>query len=206
VGDVVRELRVAAATRRLRDEESQKGDAIMSWFEKFRMRMQIFSIVFAVVCPSLLITMALGSKQQISSYQWPEVEGTVVALVPKSSDDGERGTKYRGRVAYKYEVAGKSYASDLTAFFPGWQRSDQATALADVSQYDRGDKVAVYYDPNNPAVGVLEKGIPQVDQILYIVLSVLCLVSVTGAVFTVRSWLRAWRLRSRGSSGVRTAV
>jgi Protein of unknown function (DUF3592) len=171
----------------------------MGWFEKFKLRMQIFSLIFAVVCSSMLITMALGAKRQIASYQWAEAQGTVVALVAKPSDDGEGGTKYSGRVAYKYEVEGKSYSSDLTEFFPGWKRSDQATALADVSQYHEGERVTVYYDPIDPKMGVLVKGVPQVDQILYIVLSGGCLVSVIGAVFTVRSWLRAWRA-SRGAS------
>jgi hypothetical protein len=197
MGDVVCRLTVVAIGRVGTAKGGREG-ANMSWFEKFKLRMQIFSIIFTFVCAGFLIWMALSAKQQISSYHWPEAEGTVVALVPKSWQDGEGRTKYYGRVAYKYEVQGKSYTSDLTDFFPGWKRDDQPTALADVSQYHRGDRVKVYYNPNDPGVGVLEKGIPQVDQILYIVLSCGFIVSLTGAVFSVRSWVRAWRV-SKGA-------
>jgi hypothetical protein len=170
----------------------------MGWFEKFKLRLQIISIVFSIGCPVVLTLMALGSKQELASYQWPATDGTVVTLVPKSWQNDEGRTKYYGRVLYKYEVEGKSYTSDLTGFFPGWKRDDEATALADVSQYRRGDKVTVFYDPKHPGVGVIEKGIPPLTQKLYMIVCGVFIVSSTGAVFTVRSWLRAWRSRKGG--------
>ena len=169
----------------------------MSWFEQFKLRIQVFTVFMAFLCPGFLIWMASGAGRQLASYQWPAAQGTVVALVAKSWQDSERVMKYFGRVAYKYEVNGKTYSSDLTDFGPGTKQSDQAAALADVRQYHPGDKVNVFYDPNDPSVGVLEKGIPQIDKILFIILAVGSVVSLIGSVFVVRSWLRAWRASNR---------
>jgi Protein of unknown function (DUF3592) len=90
-------------------------------------------------------------------------------------------------------VKGKAYSSDLTDFAPGWKQADQETAIADVSQYQPGQKVTVYYDPDDPTVGVLERGIPAYYQGLYVILVVASFVFLIGSVFAVRSWLRAWR-------------
>ena len=165
----------------------------MSWFEQFKLRLQFFTVFVALLCPGFLIWMASGAGRQFASYQWPQVPGTVLTLVAKSWLDSERVTKYFGRVVYKYEVQGKTYTSDLTDLGPGTKQSDQATALADVSQYHRGDKVTVYYDPNDPSVGVLEKGVPQIHKILFVILAVGSLVSLIGSVFVLRSWVLAWR-------------
>jgi hypothetical protein len=172
-----------------------KASALMTWFEESKFKIQIFTVFMVFLCPGFLIWMASQSKRQLASYEWPEAPGTVVGPVAKSWVDKEGNTKYFGRVAYNYEVKGKPYSSDLTDFAPGWKQADQETALADVSHYHPGQKVTVYYDPDDPTVGVLERGIPAYYQGLYVILLVASFVFLIGSVFAVRSWLRAWRAR-----------
>ena len=77
--------------------ELKSEDVLISWFEKFKLRIQIFTILMAFLCPGFLIWMAWNTKRQIASYQWPEVQGTVEGLRvkpwkdDKDEDDGVRG-------------------------------------------------------------------------------------------------------------------
>jgi Protein of unknown function (DUF3592) len=90
-------------------------------------------------------------------------------------------------------VNGKIYATDLIDLGPGWKHGDETSARAYVSNYHPGDKVPVYYDPADPAVGVLEKGVPEFQKLLLIGLAVASAVAWLGAIFVVRSWLRSRR-------------
>lgn len=165
----------------------------MGWFERFKIRLQVFTVIMAVMCPGFLIWMASTAKRQLDSYYWPETQGVVVVPVVKPWQDSENVTKYFGRVAYRYTVGGREYTSDLTDLGPGAKRDDQQAALDDVSNYRPGESVTVFYDPNDPSVAVIEKGIPEIHKLLLAGLAVGSLVSIPASVFVVRSWLRALR-------------
>ncbi len=165
----------------------------MTWFEKLKLRIKFVTVFVAVLGPAFLIWMLWDSRRQLASYNWPETQGKVVAIRVKPWQDKDGSAMYFGRVAYTYELNGKIYSTDLTDLGPGWKHDDEASARADVSNYHPGDKVPVYYDPADPSVGVLEKGIPEFQKLLYIGLAVACAVAWLGTVFVVRSWLRSRR-------------
>ena len=167
----------------------------MSWFDKFKLRLQFFAVMGSVLFPSLLAWTALSVPREFDSYYWPGSPGVVESTVAKPWQDDHNMTKYYGRVAYRYTVAGQEYQSDFTDFGPGTKRTDPQTALGDVAKYQPGDKVTVYYDPRDPKTGVLVKGIPEVTKILLVVLSLLSVVCIIAAVFAIRSWLRLWFAR-----------
>ena len=165
----------------------------MDWGEKFKLRLQGFTVLMAFMCPGFLIWMASTAKRQIDSYGWPEVPGVVEATTAKPWQDSKGVTKYFGRVTYRYSVGGRDYTSDLTDLGPGLKRADQWAALADVSAYRPGEKVSVYYDPADPGDAVIEKGIPEIHKILLAVLTLGSVVSIIASVFVIRSWLRPSR-------------
>jgi hypothetical protein len=97
-----------------------------------------------------------------ASPNWPKVEGTVVSSDVKIDRHRIRGGShtlyYRSDVHYRYEVKGKSYESSTFMF--GTERAfrDSALAAADVEARPVGSKVAVSYDPADPAHAALLPG------------------------------------------------
>src|SRR5262249_4832891 len=153
----------------------------MSWAEKFIFRVQVFTVGMAVICPSILVWMALNAKRQIDSYNWPEAPGIVESTTAKTWLDDKKVIKYFGRVVYRYSVNGQEYTSDLTDLGPGMKRIERQAALADVSLYQPGGTVTVYYDPNDPSVGVIEKGIPAIHKVILIALSIGSIIFLLGS-------------------------
>ncbi len=163
----------------------------MSWAQDTKFRFQVFALIAMFGCPGFLIWMAAQTKRQIASSNWPSVEGEIQDITAKSwwSEDSKT-TKYYGRAIYSYTVQDHEYTSDLTDLGPGTKRADPNTALADVARYQPGMKLPVYYDPNDPSVGILEKGIPPIHLGLLIGLSVGTIVSVIVSFFTIRGWIK----------------
>ena len=168
----------------------------MSWAADTKFRFQVFAIFLTFMCPALLIWQAAETWRQISSTNWPSVSGEVQRVNAKAWLDSDNNTKYYGRVTYHYLVDGKEYTTDLTDLGPGAKRSLPGEALADVGQFRPGMNVTVYYDPADPGVGVIEKGIPTVHLALLIGLGIGTVVGVIVSCFTVRQlivWLRTKR-------------
>lgn len=163
----------------------------MSWAQDTKFRFQILALFAVIGCPGFLIWMAPGAKRQIASANWPSAEGEIQDVIAKSwrSDDSKE-TKYYGRAVYRYTVQDREYTSDLTDLGPGTKRADRNTALADVAHYQPGMKLPVYYDPSDPSVGILEKGIPPIHLGLMIGLIVGTIASVIVSFFTLRGWIK----------------
>lgn len=88
--------------------------------------------------------------QAVASPAWPTVEGTVT----KSQVRRRRGNRSL-RMRYEYDVNGQTYESGQIAFFG---RVLAGTVTERRKRYPLGTKVTVYYNPDNPAVAVLEPG------------------------------------------------
>lgn len=163
----------------------------MSWAQDTKLRLQIGALIGMFGCPGFLIWMAGETKRQVASMRWPTVEGEVTGVTVKDSwsKDGKR-TTYFGRAIYRYTVQDREYTSDLTDLGPGMKRADPATALADLAEYEAGEKVLVYYDPQNPSAGILKKGIPPIHLGLLIGLSIATIVCGIVSFFTIRGWFR----------------
>lgn len=164
----------------------------MSWAQNTKLRFQVFALIATFGCPAFLIWMASETKRQIASSDWPAVEGEIDGVVAKSWwSEASKTTKFFGRAVYRYTVENREYTSDLTDLGPGIKRADQFTALADVASYEPGMKVVVYYDPQDPSVGILERGIPSIRLALLVGLSVGTIISAIASYFAIRSWLRS---------------
>jgi len=163
----------------------------MSWASDTRFRFQIFAMGMTIVCPVFLILTTGETKRQLDSNSWPSVEGEVEQAFAKTEwDEESKDNLYFGRVLYRYVVNGKEYKSDLTDLGPGAKRSDLQSALADVSEFEPGMTVPVYYDPADPGIGIVVQGVPTFRVVLLLALMIGTLIGATVTFFSVRGWLR----------------
>ena len=96
-------------------------------------------------------TIADELPQALASPSWPTVEGAET-----SSKVHRRPGKRRLRLSYEYEVRGQTFESHKIAFLG---RVFSGPASERRKRYPSGAKVTVYYNPDNPAVAVLEPGV-----------------------------------------------
>jgi hypothetical protein len=90
------------------------------------------------------------------SSQWPDTMGKVSSSFVGPVMGTARG-EYQAVMLYDYEVAGRRYNSQRIKVVDSF--SQQLTALQRfVAQHPRGSAVKVYYDPHDPAFGVLVPG------------------------------------------------
>lgn len=84
------------------------------------------------------------------SPQWPTVPGVVTA-----AERVKRGWSTQPRVTYSYQVRGQAYASSKVSFADAVPARELEPIL---SRYPVGQKVEVTYQPDDPAVAILEPG------------------------------------------------
>ena len=128
---------------------------------------------FALLCGGffLIITLALGggliffsmrSKKKAGLSQgWPTTGGKVIVSEIRESastdDDGYTNYTYYPRVEFSYVVAGQSYSSKRISFGGVQGSSNQAKAQETINKYPVGTPVTVYYNPQKPPEGVIER-------------------------------------------------
>ncbi len=87
------------------------------------------------------------------STRWPTAEGTIVLSQIEPYTDSDGHTHDRANVVYEYVVDGTVYSGTKIAF--GKYNVPPERLL---SKHPPGAAVSVYYDPDDPAVAVLEPG------------------------------------------------
>ena len=115
-----------------------------------------------VIVALVFIYLALRAGRQAGvSKKWPATTGKIIAsgIEPRSSYSSEGGnsTTYVPVVQYQYAIDGRTYMGNRISFGNqvgyGWTNMAQKQ----VDQYPPGANVAVFYDPNEPAMAVLER-------------------------------------------------
>lgn len=94
------------------------------------------------------------------SYRWPSTSGVIISssvqFLPASEDSID---KYFRKIAYEYEVQKNWLQGDRIRFGEEPGSSYRSYAAEWVAKHGVGAAVTVYYDPDNPAEAVLERGI-----------------------------------------------
>ena len=100
-------------------------------------------------------------RQAQASLGWPAVEGEILeAYVRREEEtdaDGEWRVTYFPEVRYAYRVLGQEYVGNQITFGGTLGGSSPARARAVVARYPEGERVTVYYNPDNPQEAVLER-------------------------------------------------
>lgn len=94
----------------------------------------------------------------LRSTTWPSTAGTVVAVDRVYAGSGEDGeSSYNEKVEYSYAVDGREYRGNLVAALSTLKSAKQVQAALEA--HPVGSMVEVYFDPDDPAVCLLEPGL-----------------------------------------------
>ena len=131
----------------------------------FPIGLRVFGAVFLVAGCAMLTAGIWRFKQARDSLGWPVASGAVVyaeqqsatSLVEDSDGNRSRVTSYSAPLAYRYQVNGGTYFSNIRRF------GALAAASGDWAQsillrYPTGAEVPVSYNPSDPNTAVLEPG------------------------------------------------
>lgn len=140
-----------------------------------------------VIIAVVFVFLALRSGWKANaSRNWPATTGTVIAsgIEPRRSHSSHGGysTAYYPVVQYQYVVNGRTYMSNRITFGAevgyGWTNMAQKQ----VDQYPPDANVAVFYDPNDPSMAVLERRVGTSGKIYwFIAILILIILGVTMA-------------------------
>jgi hypothetical protein len=75
----------------------------------------------------------------------------------RTDSDGRRSTTYSVKLVYEYTVDGEAYEGSRIRY-GALAHNDRSDAKAEKSKYEKGKKVEVFYDPEEPSSAVLERG------------------------------------------------
>jgi hypothetical protein len=113
----------------------------------------LFILVGIILIAFGLFTM----RRETQSSHWPGVEGKIISSQVKVTDMSDR-IDYKAEIEYEYTVNGQTYRGTRLSVDPSYVPS-RSYAEGITQRYPVGRVVTVYYDPDNFAVAVLEKGI-----------------------------------------------
>lgn len=119
---------------------NNQGECKMS-SDKFFMVFLIAACIAASVFLTQLFTQM--HTKAIKSEQWPHCTGQLSTCIQLFSEGG--------RIVYTYKVDGVEYSNNIVGFDNDDKRSYSA-------QHREGERVKVFYDPENPADSVLVPG------------------------------------------------
>lgn len=91
------------------------------------------------------------------SVEWPTAMGRVIFSDVREDSD-EDGASYHADVSYEYVVNDREYLSDQVSFGQ-YGSSNYSHAAEIVRRYPVGERVTVYYNPEQPETAVLEPGV-----------------------------------------------
>ena len=113
-----------------------------------------------------------------ASLSWPTVEGSILSSEVYEQCCGEYAEGWFPKVSYSYSVGGKEYISDKVEFVSMGDGNTNYFAQQVIRRYPVGKRVKVYYNSLDPAVAVLEPGIPDNHYFFYLILTVTTLAAL----------------------------
>jgi Protein of unknown function (DUF3592) len=146
------------------------------------------TLFLGIGCAGLGLQIREALELRRSRLEWRSTPG-VMEQVPFKRI---RNNSYSSKVSYAFEVQGRIHRGDRLAF--GISAPD--FIRASVNRYFKGDAVLVWYDPADPSRNVLERrmsGTPLAMLFLFLVLTLLGLMSAVSMIFHTRDILRRLR-------------
>ena len=160
--DSLRQLNVPVADEKIYEmvveqekDERRVGMTIVQFLSERPLKALILGL-----CILGLGTIMFKWPRIIKSNSWPTVEGVVISSEVEGKCCSDYSTGWWPRVNYSYHVEGKSYTADNIEVIDVGNGNTDIYAKQVVENYPVGKEVLVHYNPGNPAVAVLESGIP----------------------------------------------
>jgi hypothetical protein len=92
------------------------------------------------------------------STRWPHAKAVIVSSTT-DEDPSELGVVYFLRIKYEYVVHDIKYQSRDTRSWESWKKKDREAWNREVNVNQEGGEISVLYDPANPKVSVLKRGV-----------------------------------------------
>lgn len=122
------------------------------------------------LCFVLLLLLWLSSRlittfyRSIQSYSWPLAEGVVkeakiVDYGPSRMGAGKPRNTFGPSITYEYIALTKVYEGSRIGFFSRDSSTSPDSFDDLLAAYQKGAKIKVYYDPENPSEAILKQGL-----------------------------------------------
>ncbi len=123
----------------------------------------VYGSIPAVVGAFIITQVAMDAYQMgEASKLWPSTQGVITHAALAGSRPSAGKISYSADIQFAYEVDGRKYASNRIGVEVGpgaTHSSDPSNARELVRRYPTGKTVAVHYNPDNPAIGILQPGV-----------------------------------------------
>ena len=135
---------------------------------------RIFSLVMGIILlvAGVLVIYYLGIPvldRAKASPQWPTTKGVVLkSKVASQRSSNSNSETYKPDITYRYEVDGQQYECTTVWFGSDVSTSNRSMAQDAVNQYPVNGEVVVYYDPQDPAIAVLQPGAFKMSYFYYL--------------------------------------
>tara|TARA_B110000003_G_scaffold268715_1_gene298727 strand:- start:1265 stop:1780 length:516 start_codon:yes stop_codon:yes gene_type:complete len=117
-----------------------------------------FSSLFVVIGIVVLILGLRSIFRANESNSWPNAEGVVVSAEMERYTSSDSGTTYGAEIEYEFQFEDQLISGSRVKFGE-IKTSDPGDARKYLNKYKVGNKINVYYDPNDLYESVLEPGI-----------------------------------------------
>jgi hypothetical protein len=112
----------------------------------------LFALFWSALVGLFCLVVGSGAVLQIATDRWPVTEGTVTV----SELTGRKRNSWK--LEYQYTVAGQPYTGTRYAFEPMPIQGEREVTRA-IAAHPAGSAVAVSYNPDDPAEGVIRPGL-----------------------------------------------
>jgi hypothetical protein len=137
--------------------------------ERFAPLAKVTRLLFGRIVPALFVLggalfLVIGLRELYrgwTSESWLGVPETIiksdVQAVRHPDSDGGLDTSYRVNVRYTYVVGDEEYTGTRMRF-GAMGHNERSAAQEETERYSPGKEVLVFYDPKNPSLAVLTRG------------------------------------------------
>jgi hypothetical protein len=106
-----------------------------------------------------------GLVRAVGARGWRRAEGQILGAgtlgyTGRAGGGHGRTRMVRGAVSYRYQYEGREYLGDRLSFGPAIGLNPALALLAGASEYEAGQAVPVFVDPQDPSRAVLRRSAP----------------------------------------------
>ncbi len=152
---------------------------------KERLGMVLFFGIFFLIGFVLFYFTYSWITNGLESNNWQSVEGAIISSQFISGRTSENKPFYSAEILYEYYIDNVKYLSN--SITSGGQSSSNNPNYAQkiVRKYSEGDKINVYYNPQNPEQSVLEPGFHWSDAWPALIGLLFALIGLIGVIFSI---------------------
>lgn len=119
---------------------------------------------FMLLAAGWFVFSVYGDVKAVQTLFWPSADGTVISGEVAVVHSTKGASKSKPIIRYSYSVDGQEYESDR--YSSTVARGSSFWAKEVVDQHPAGSAIKVYYNPENPAKSLLDRGFQKDDLVM----------------------------------------